>query len=133
MLRLGDNRQLAIRGAFLLIHGIKFQGDNRRHSKFGVLMEGYARHKYDYIVALGTSSLEYHHVPTTFLIPGGTFPEHDELTLIHLENRKILTRGQLLSRQCVYVGQLPTTLISQMDDALERLWVGEATWLRMCG
>ena len=131
---MGDCKHLAVRGAVCLMHGVKFDGDPDRHSKYCVLLEGYVEGKRDIVVAYGTSSLEFHHVLSSFLITrlalAGQPPDD---TLIQLDNRAIVPKRKLFGKWTFYIGQLTADLVRQLDDALVHLYVEPEVWLRMCG
>jgi hypothetical protein len=116
------------------MHGVKFAGHAELHTKYCLLLEGYVDGKRDVVGAYGTSSLEYHFLLSSFVIPCHALGEEPlEDTLIQLDNYAFLTRQRLFERQTHYIGQLTDDLHRQLDDALEHLHVDPVIWLRMCG
>lgn len=124
----------AKRGAVYLVHRFRFSERSRPVSKYFALLEGYGEGKRDLIVAFFTSRTEFHYRRTTVLVAANVIPGIVEPSLLDCGNWRILPSSQLFSGKVRYLGQLPSEVVDQVDDAIEHIKdIDEATWLRMCG
>lgn len=124
-------RAWAKRGAVYLIFRVEFPECTK--PKYCVLMEDYSCQKADLAVLFTTSRTEYAYQPSSVLVPDSTIGDIDGATLIQCNNARILKVSILLEgRHSKYLGQLPRSVLEEVDRALEHAdKLDEATLIRM--
>ncbi len=120
------------RGSIYLKHKVEF--DQVIKAKFFVVLEDYEEGMENIIVAFTTSRTEFAYRDTAVLVERGVFEEFSDSTLIDLNNYREISIEDLFSSGCKYIGQLPETVMQEVDEAIEHLQdVDEVTWFRMIG